>query len=193
MDPEQQKIMRERQMELTRREMQRKSLDTIRVFNPLDHKFKFMYDSYWFYVDAKKYKDFPRYLAIHYFKKISEFMIGQQALKEGDELLKMREQQFGKSFIDKYVENKEVWDKVPKLNDPDLLKVIRDQVIKGVVTEYAMDLPEENPALATKPPDMRSLHEQLFEGINKKVVEIDLTPQTPVNNLASEVTNDSQK
>jgi hypothetical protein len=154
-------------MEISRREIQRKSLDTIRVFNPLANPFRFQWDGFWHSVPANGTKDLPRYLAMHYFKKIAEYMIGQQALKEGEELLKLREKQFGKTFIDKYEENKEVWDRVPKMNDPDLLTAIRDTVVLGLVEEYGYDMPE--PGESTPQIDFRSLEEQIFAGANKRI------------------------
>lgn len=167
MDEQTQK--RELQMESTRREMYRKSLDTIRLYNPLDVTFKYMYDGYWHQVLSKGTKDEPRYLARHFFKKIAEFMIGQQGLLKGTELKELREKQLGKSFLDKYEENIEIWNKVPKLDDPELLAEIRDVVIMGVVEEYGLELTEEVIGVASKPIDFRPLSDQIFEESEKRV------------------------
>lgn len=187
MDQEQ-KQKREAQMELTRREMQRKSLDIIRVYNPLDVKFTFKYDGYPQSVAPKSTKDFPRYLAALYFKKIADVMIGQQILAKGEELKKLREKQFGKTFWDKYQENTEVWDKVPRLDDENLLKAVRDTVILGLVEEYGYDeLPES--AEPIKPLDFRPMHDQLFDEIEIRVT--DKEPKAPLKSkLAEEVTSD---
>lgn len=155
-------------MEVSRREMLRKSKDIIRVYNPLDKPFRYMWDGFHHAVPAKTTKEIERYLANHYFRKIAEYMIGQQILKEGDELLKMREQQFGKRFIDKFEENTEVWDRTPKLNDPDLLRAIRDTVILGLVEEYGYDMPEPESSVPVHF-DTRSLHDQLFSEIDKRL------------------------
>lgn len=168
---EEQIRQREAQMELNRREMYRKSLDTIRIYNPLDHTFRYMYDGFWHQVPAGGTKDEPRYLARHYFKKIAEYMIGQQILKDGEELLKLREKQLGKAFLDKYEENKEVWDKTPRLDDEKLLKEIRDVVILGVVEEYGLDLPEEVPAERRANLDFKPLNDQIFDEVDRPVFD----------------------
>lgn len=157
-DEEQQ---RELQMAANRREMERRSLDILRVYNPLDIRFNYMHDSRWHSVEPKSYKDITRALAAHYFKKIAQHIIGEQQLQKGEELLKLREKQFGKTFLDKYEENKEVWDRVPRLDDPDLLKQIYETVIIGVVEEYGMEVPEEIPRQGTYI-DYRSQQDQLF-------------------------------
>ena len=162
-------VKREQAMEMTRREMQRKSLDIMRLYNPLDHNFVYKYDGYNHFVPAKQTKDEPRYLARHYFKKIAEYMIGLQQQKSGAELLKLREKQFGKSFLDKYEENQEVWNKVPKLDDPELLKTIYSTVVLGLVEEYGMELPAELPAESTHKMDLRSLTDQIFDETEKKI------------------------
>lgn len=196
-------LKREASMELVRREMQRKSLDTIRIYNPLDRPFRYMYDGFWHQVPAKGTKDEPRYLAMHFFKKISNELIGQQMIAKGEELLKLREKQLGKSFIDKYEENREIWDRTPRMDDPELLKKIAEIVIVGVVEEYGMELPEET-AQPTKPVDLRSIHDQIFSSVDiKRVPQEEPTPviqpstpptespKYPINKkkLAQEVTN----
>lgn len=158
----------ENKMEVSRREMQRRSLDTLRILNPLDYPFRYQWDGFWHSVPAHGTKDVERYLANHYFKKISATIIGLQAQAFGDQLLKLREKQFGKSFIDKYEENKEVWDRAPRIDDPDLLKQILDTVIVGLVEEYGMDLPIEGAPDVPKV-DMRSLHDQIFSKADKKI------------------------
>lgn len=173
-------VKREQAMEMTRREMQRKSLDIMRLYNPLDHNFIYKYDGYNHFVPAKTSKDEPRYLARHYFKKIAEYMIGLQQLKSGTELLKLREKQFGKSFLDKYEENQEVWNKVPRLDDPELLKQINSTVILGLVEEYGRELPEELPVESTRKLDLRSLTDQIFDETERKV---GATPSKPVEEI----------
>ncbi len=129
----------EADMELVRREMARISRDIIRVYNPLDFPFKFKWDSYPQSIPAKGTKDIERYLAMAYLKKIAQYMIGEQIMLKGKELLELREKQLGKQFLDKYEENKEVWDKTPKMNDPELIKAIGETVILGLVEEYGME------------------------------------------------------
>ncbi len=87
---------------------------------------------------------------------------------KGNEMIEKHAKQGQGDYLDKYVENINVWDKVPRLNDETLLKQIRDEVIIGLVEEYGMDL-----APATSAPmertDTRSLHDQILGAFNKKL------------------------
>lgn len=169
------------EVELAKRELTRRALDTIRVYNPLDHTFSFMYDRYWHRIPAKSYKDLDRYLAVHFFKKICDFMIGQQIMVQGDELKKVREKQMGHQFLDHYEENVEVWDKTPKLDDPDLIDQIKKVVLIGVVEEYGMDEPEPEDRVPEAALDYRPLHEQIFATIDNKIAPDEPTaPQEPI-------------
>jgi hypothetical protein len=185
------KQKRELQMEMNRREMERTSLDTIRVYNPLDVKFTFKYDGYTHSVNAKSEKDFPRYLARHFFKKICDYMIGLQVTLKGEELKALREKQLGKSFLDKYEENIEIWNRTPRMDDPDLVKQMRDTVILGLVEEYGYDeVPE--PEESIKKVDFRSMHDQIFSEQDKRVSQTPSSaPKRPLKSkLAEEVTNE---
>lgn len=185
------------EVELAKRELTRRQLDTIRIYNPLDHAFVFMYDRYNHKIPAKSTKDLDRYLANHFFKKICDYMIGEQILKEGEELKKLREQQMGKQFLDKYEENVQIWDRVPKLNDADLIQQIKDVVVLGLVEEYGMDQIEEEERVPEQALDYRPIHEQIFSAEDKRVPKqaepiikpFDDKPKKEKEQLAKEVTN----
>ncbi len=155
------------EVELAKRELARRALDTIRVYNPLDHTFAFMYDRYWHRIPAKSYKDLDRYLAVHFFKKICDYMIGQQIMAKGEELKAVREKQLGKQYTDKYEENIQIWDRTPKLNDPELIQQIKAVVLVGVVEEYGAEEPEPEARIPDEPLDYRPMHERIFDTIDK--------------------------
>lgn len=154
------------EMEIATRELQRRSLDTIRVYNPLDHTFSFMYDRFWHRTPAKSYKDFPRYLAMKFFKNICDYMIGQQITLKGNELKALREKQMGQQFLDHYEENVQIWDKTPKINDPDLIAQIKKTVLIGVVEEYGAEEPDQEMPVPEQKFDNRSVHEQMFDSLS---------------------------
>lgn len=155
----------EAEVELAKRELERSSFDTVRVYNPLPIMFSFQRNGYWHRIAARSQKDFPRYLARHYFKKIADKMIGDQQSKKGEELKALREQQMGQQFLDHYEENIQVWDKVPKMNDPELLEQIRKVVIVGLVEEYGMEEPpmDELPNSGNVDIQFRSVHQKVFD------------------------------
>lgn len=162
-------LARENAQHLVRREMERKSLDVIRVYNPLGEPFRFMYDSRWFSVPAKGTKDIERFLARHYFHKIAEFIIGQQMLEKGEELLARREKQGQPPFLNKYDENKAIWDNTPRLDNPELLEKIGDSVILGLVEEYGLDLPEAFEEVTKQ--STETLSDQIFKKFDRKVAD----------------------
>ncbi len=153
------------EMELATRELIRRSHNTIRVYNPLDTTFSFMYDRFWHRVAAKSYKDMDQYLALKFFKNICDKMIGDQIQKKGQELIDLRIKQFGSAYKDHYEENVEVWDRTPKMNDPELIAQIKKLVLIGVVEEFGaqnIDMAEPVPEPVT---DYRSIHEQMFDNL----------------------------
>jgi hypothetical protein len=165
---EQFEIKHANELEIAKRELTRRQLDIIRVYNPLDHAFTYMQDRYWFKVPAKSYQDIPRYRALHYFKKICDYMIGQQIEVKGKQLMELREKQMGHVFLDKYEENVEIWNKVPRLNDPDLVQAIWKTVIIGLVEEYGSDQPDEfGSQVEERSQDFRNMHEQMFDNLSK--------------------------
>lgn len=174
-----------RDFEQVRRELERKSHDVWRVYNPLDTSvnapqvgrnnsyvdhgyFVFYYDGYPNRVAPKMTKDMEFFRVRKYFEAISAFMIGQLQQIKGTEMLEKHAKQGQGDYLDKYVENVNVWDKVPRLDDENLLKQIRDEVIIGLVEEYGMDLapPSSAPMERT---DTRSLHDQILSAFSKKL------------------------
>ncbi len=165
-------LKHEQEMEIATRELGRRSLDTIRIFNPLPHAFRYMQDRYWHNIPAKSYMDVPRYLARHFFKKICDYMIGEQISLQGEALKKKREEQMGSQFLDHYEENVQIWNKVPRMNDPDLIKEIRKTVIIGLVKEYGLDEPEkELDRIPEEQVGFGNVHEQVFDDMNEVVSE----------------------
>ncbi len=171
----------EAEMELTRREMARYSRDLIRVYNPLDIPFRFTWDSYPQVIPAKGHKDIERYLAKMYLQLISEKMIGEQMLEKGKELKALREKQLGKTFLDKYEENKEVWDRVPRLNDEKLINEISKIVILGLVEEYGMeDVVEQQQQIEKKD----SPYDEAFKRMDRKILDDDIIDERPIKGAA---------
>ena len=159
---------KQRTNELTQREMYRRSRDTMRVYNPLSEPFKFMWDSYTQTVPAKGTKDFERYLSDHYFKKIAGRMIDDLIEAKTHELEKKREKT-GNDWADLYSKNAEIMRQVPRKDNPELLKKIKDEVILGLVEEYGIEEAEEVPNQVQA--DRRDVFEQVLGGEDRRVVD----------------------
>lgn len=153
--------------------MARFSQDIIRVYNPLYIDFRFLYNGYPNTVKARSYKDMERFRATLYFKKISQYMIGQAQIDKGDELLKKRRDRGLDEILDKYQENRQIWDKTPKLNNPELLKDIAKKVIIGLVEEYGKEEPLPEQRIEPRP-EMTALDEEIFAEASKNRVEKEL-------------------
>lgn len=167
----------EADQEAVRREMYRKSKDVIRIYNPLDVDFKFKYNSYPYLIKSHQAMDVERYIARHYFKKIADYIIGQLKVLKGQELLKAHDARGQGGYLDKYIENKEVWDKTPNLHDPDLLKKVAQQTILGLVHEYGLDVDTEMERDEWQPEDTRSSHEQILDLFENKLAEDKQAPE----------------
>jgi hypothetical protein len=184
--PSEEDLKRQAQNELNTREMERQAMDPFEVYNPLDHDFVFMQNRFKQIVKAHSTKQMPRSLARHYAKKIVEAMINDQIALTGEALKKKREEQMGTQFLDKYVENVEVWNKVPKVNDPELVALhmkmlrIRKLADYGMEPEAQQEAPVELPTM-----DNRSSYERAFDDV----------ADSPLAYVKPEViiTNDEQK
>lgn len=159
---------RETEMSLVRREMERKSKDLIRVYNPTDFPFRFTWDSYPQIVPSKGYKDMERYLAEVYFRKMSQKLIGEDQLLKGKELLDKRMADFGTGFPDRYIENKEVWDRVPRIDDEKLLDEYSKILIIGLVEEYGIeDVPDREREIEKK----ETPYDEAYKRMDRKILE----------------------
>lgn len=187
MDEEQrQRQAQQNQMRL--REMERKSKDIIRIYNPLEQRFKWYFDGFPHVIEPKATKDVERYLARLYFDKMSQYIIGQLGQTQGEQMIEKRKAEGKPDFLDKYEENRAIWDKVPKLNDPKLLAKLADELIVGLVEEYGLEV-EDEPEQRLSQKDTRTLQEQIFDSMDKKVAT-DMTPaQRPIKkDIIEEVT-----
>lgn len=169
MDPEEQKAQARKDAIL--REMERKSLDTIMVYNPTEKDYPLEWDKRYFIVPSKfKDKGFgkgklelPRYLAEKYAREMKNHIINTLADSYMADLRRKREMA-GQPFRDKFEENNDALPLVPKTNDLDRVREIYKTLILGVVREWAMELP---PDLNTGDKyDEKTPEEQVLESMN---------------------------
>ena len=73
------------QIEKVRRELHRKSLDSIVVYNPLEDDFTVVWDKFRHIIPAKSERAFPRYIAMKYIREITDKLIyNEEADKVAD-------------------------------------------------------------------------------------------------------------
>jgi hypothetical protein len=151
--------------EAIHREFYARSRDIIRVYNPLDIDFRFKFDSVWYRVPTKGTKDFERYLAGKYFHDISQYIIGHMAWEAGSKMLEDREKKGLQPFLNKYDENRAIWDNTPKMDNKDLLNHIADEVLLGLVERFGSEVNPEEEREPQRAVDLVTpLTDQIVEG-----------------------------
>ncbi len=169
--------------EAVHREMRRRSLDTIRIFNPLDHDKVIKWDGFPHVVKSKSDASFPRYLAEKATREIIVDMINSKTQTLLDKELKERRDKGQKEF-DPYERNDQIINKLPKTSDEALLKELYPIVWLGLEREYGLDYSSETPDQQNI--DQRTVHERILADLDKKYEpskpfssETDLPPTEP--------------
>lgn len=171
------------------REMERKSLDIFMVYNPTDKDYFLEWDKRYHRIPARD-KDMgfgpgkmelERYLTEKYAREMKNYLINEMAKKQGEDLIAKRKAEGKPDFLDKFEENKEVWDKVYKTNNPKLIEEVYGDVVLGLVREYGLDRPEDLPGevMDTKTPE-----ERIMENMKKQYkpeVPVDEKPKKPTH------------
>lgn len=175
-----------------KRELARSSQDIIRVYNPLDTDFRFLYDGFPNTIKSKSYKDMERFKARLYIKKITQYIIGEMQQNIGDSLIQKRRKRGLDEILDKYQENVQIWNNTPRLDNSDLLKQIIGEVVVGLVEEYGKEEPLPEQRLEPRNP-LENMQEQIFSGLTNKKIDLEKTkPDTPEVKPLKEIKIDEQ-
>jgi hypothetical protein len=174
MDPEEQARQASARRDALIREMERKSLDTIMVYNPTEKDYMIEWDQRYHRVPAKNKNmgfgngrmELPRYLAEKYAREMKNHIINTLADSYMADLRRKREIS-GHPFRDKFEENNDALPLVPKTNDLERVREIYKTLILGVVREWAMEQPENQSGEAY---DTKTPEEQVLESMNAPYV-----------------------
>lgn len=158
--------------EAVKREMYRVSQDDCMIYNPTDEDFIIQWEEFKFPVPnqnkdigwGKGKREVKRYLARWYCTHMKDQLINDLGEKKANEIIAQRRKEGKEEFTDKYVENRQVWDKIPKTDDPTLIENYMPQLFLGVVREFGGEVPDE--ILATL--DTRTNEERVMEELQKK-------------------------
>lgn len=148
-------------------DQRRRSQDTIRVSNPTNADFYVEWENLKHRVPTNGTVDFPRYLAQKYVRDMTVQIINQLGEQEGQEMIKKAAKNNPEILHDKYLENKAVWDKVPRTDNPQLMAKYYDELWVGLVHEFGLD---DVPQAGVPINDFRSEEEKLFQKIGDKRV-----------------------
>jgi len=159
--------------DLFHRELARRSQDTIRVFNPESDDYVVDWDGYKHRIPSKGSADVPRYIAEKYCRDMTTLIINKMGDAQGAEMLKVRQDKGMPEFGDKYVENREIWDKVPKTNDDKLIKDLYPKLWIGLVNEFGVDYVDQK---AETHVDDRNQEEKMLQELANKRVDEPISP-----------------
>ena len=142
----------------TKRELQRRSLDQIAIFNPLDIEFQTIYDGFTHIAPAKKESTFPRYIAEKWLKEFADYMINRD---EDTEVRKENEKRKAVGHQPLSPEEKNDFVSANGLltsNDDLRLKYIKI-AYKGISREHGLDMPagQTPQKLDKRPADVKIL------------------------------------
>lgn len=154
-----------------KRELERKSLDTIMVFNPTESDYKVIWDKRIFIIPGvnrevgygKGKMQLPRYIAEKYAKEMKDLLINSANKEKAEKMLEDHYAK-GREELTKHDENLKIHDKGTRTdNETEVLKIY-DQLILGLVQEYSADYLDETLAVE----DMRPVEERISERMNKR-------------------------
>jgi hypothetical protein len=156
--------MAQTDVEKVRRELRRKSLDQIKVFNPLDRPFQTIYDGFTYVASPKSEAVFLRYIAE---KWMREFIDAQITAEEAEAVEKENDKRRKKGWEIMNPQERDQFDLRNKLvtNDPERRLEIMKQIYRGITQEHGLDLPEAQPVKR----DTRTQDEKLLEQLDKEM------------------------
>ena len=142
-----------------RREMVRRSLDTIKLYNPWNKPFRIIWDSNnVFNVNPKEEMTVPRYIAQRWLKKYAEHRITIDEQEAVDKENAKREKSGQPSLTPEQRETFVYQNKLLTSNEDLLMKYMK-QAYKGVDTFYGVDIDE----VKVEKVEKRPIDETMFE------------------------------
>lgn len=185
------------------REMQRTSLDKIRIYNPTDTDFTIMWDGFK-HVVPNKNKDVgfgkgqrvvERYLALWYLKHMTDHIINEKQQKRLDEL----KEKYEKAGVEDYLVKANMQlesNKSVRTDNEAEVKRIAEIIWLGIEERYGMDDKESD--FTTKMQDQRPIHEQIAATLNNKVYKkpeevVETSTEYPINKSKKKLLEEVQQ
>jgi len=179
------------------RELERRSLDIIRIKNPDIKDFFVEWDKRYWRVPALGTLDVPRYIAIKYCKDKAVDTINNINEKMHTQEVEERMKKGLPPFESKWHEEQATYaqPRYPKTNDKEVLSKLYKEYWVGMVYEYGKDQPQQIRDQATEELDMTPIELRIIRDLeNRRVDMTSPEPQikepikSPKEKLAKEVT-----
>lgn len=159
-----QEILQKEKIAETKRELQRRSLDQIAVFNPLEQPFQTVYDGYAHVAQPKSEAVFPRYVAVKWMREYVDHMINEDEKNFVDKENEKRASQ-GHQPLTAEERNDLVSAHGLLTSNEELRMKYMKQVYKGISKEHGLDVP----VAPEKKSDRRPMDEKLLTQLDKEM------------------------
>ena len=166
--------------EVFHRELERRSLDIIRVKNPDTQDFFAEWDKRYWRVPAGNTLDVPRYIAIKYCKDKAVDTINKVNAKMHAQEMEERQKKGLPPFESGWHEQAATYDqpRYPKTNDRELLSKLYSEYWLGLVYEYGKDSPMQQVNQATEELDMTPIELKIIKELENR--RVDVTTPEPI-------------
>jgi hypothetical protein len=144
--------------------------DILRVKNPLDEDFVFIYDQLPITVSSKGTKDMERYYVRNYISAMIGHIYNLFAEKKMTEMEEVYKRTHPDVMDDPYLINQQIYLKMKRSDDPKFQKQVIDDCIVGVVKKYGSDRQMPKPVSNGKLDPNEPLYQSLIDGF-KTVIE----------------------
>lgn len=158
---------RAKELDKVRRELQRKSLDQLRVYNPTDKDYAVIWDGFNHIVPSKQERTLPRYIATKYFKEMINQIIYDEEEKAIAEANSKRLERGNPPLTAQERETYALQYGLHTANE-DKRREIMKVLYKGVAEEYGVDMPLEGKPVKK---DERTTDEKLLAELEKDLPE----------------------
>ena len=172
--------MADQSQDMIHREMYRKSLDNIRVYNPTNEDYTIEWDGFKHVVPSKN-KDtgfgkgqriLSRYLADKYVRDMKNQIINMESEEKVKEMIKDAPVELKGKYQDDPYEKQKLYDRVPRTDDPKKIREIYSVLWLGIESQYGLDDPITDTSSGKI--DTRTIEEQILSEMDrpaKKQVE----------------------
>lgn len=163
--PTLQEKQRQEILDQGRRELRRKSLDQLKVYNPLSEPFKTQYEGFFHVCLARDEATFPRYIAEKWMREWITDMINKDEQAAVD---KENDRRVKKGWLPLSPEERDQFDIRSKLltsNEETRVKYMR-MVYRGIDKEHGLDVPDQQ---APTRVDRRPMDEKILEQLDAEM------------------------
>lgn len=178
--------MADQSQDAIHREMYRKSLDNIRVYNPTNADYIIEWDGFKHVVPHKN-KDtgfgkgqrvLSRYLAEKYARDMKNQIINMESEERVKQMIEDAPLELKSKYQDDPFEKQKLYERVPRTDDPKKIKEIYDVLWMGVEEQYGLD--QEVADTSDGKIDVRTVEERTLADLERPVKKQEIDTKYPI-------------